>query len=209
MGVNDYLVRPIEKQELLARANTQIRRWRYTEQLRSNVQATIEMAVTDGLTGLYNRRYMEGQLKSHVDSAANRARVLTVLALDVDFFKSVNDSYGHDAGDTVLQELASRFKKNVRSLDIVCRSGGEEFIVILPDTGGELAEKIAERLRRAVALKPFNAGAKATALNVTISIGIASLDGPGDAYGDLLKRADQALYRAKREGRNRVVSIAA
>src|SRR5205085_1790836 len=150
MGVNDYLMRPIDKQELLARVNTQVRRWRYTEQLRSNVQASIEMAVTDALTGLYNRRYMESQLAALVDNAANRGRSLSVLALDVDFFKVVNDTHGHDAGDLVLKEMSVRIKQNVRNLDIACRVGGEEFIVVLPDTDGNTSQKIAERIRRAV-----------------------------------------------------------
>ena len=209
MGVNDYLVRPIDKQELLARVNTQVRRWRYTEQLRSNVQATIEMAVTDGLTGLYNRRYMETQIRNLVDHSTNRARSLAVLALDVDFFKLVNDNHGHDVGDRVLQELAVRFKNNVRNLDIVCRAGGEEFIVILPEASESIALKVAERVRKAVAAKPFSAGATSGPLNVTISIGLAMLDGAQDTHTDMLKRADQALYRAKREGRNRVITKAA
>jgi two-component system, cell cycle response regulator len=209
MGVNDYLIRPIDKQELLARANTQIRRWRYTEQLRSNVQATLEMAVTDGLTGLYNRRYMESHLRSLVDHATNRAKPLAVLALDVDYFKHVNDSHGHDVGDKVLQELSARCKTNVRNVDTVCRVGGEEFIVILPETEGDVANKIAERLRRAISTKPFNGGAKAGLLNVTVSIGLAVLEDANDGFEEILKRADQALYRAKREGRNRVSTKAA
>jgi two-component system cell cycle response regulator len=209
MGVNDYLMRPIDKQELLARVNTQLRRWRYTEQLRSNVQATIEAAVTDALTGLFNRRYMESQLSAHVDQAAHRGRSLSVLALDIDFFKSINDTHGHDTGDQVLKELAQRLKRNVRNLDVVCRTGGEEFIVILPDTDSEAAEKIAERIRRSVSAKHFGMGLKYGPLGLTISIGIATLAGAQDSMDELLKRADQTLYRAKREGRNRVISAAA
>jgi two-component system cell cycle response regulator len=208
MGVNDYLMRPIDKQELLARVNTQLRRRRYTEQLRSNVQATIEAAVTDALTGLFNRRYMESQLTAHVDQATHRGRALSILALDIDHFKAINDAHGHDAGDQVLKELALRLKRNVRNLDIVCRTGGEEFIIILPDTDQESAERVAERIRRAVSAKHFSGG-KAGLLNMTISIGVAVLDGSHDSMDDLLKRADQALYRAKREGRNRVISVAA
>jgi two-component system cell cycle response regulator len=209
MGVNDYLMRPIDKQELLARVNTQLRRWRYTERLRSNVQATIEAAVTDALTGLFNRRYMESQLSAHVDQASHRGRALSVLALDIDYFKSINDSHGHDCGDQVLKELAQRLKRNVRNLDIVCRTGGEEFIVILPDTARDAAERIAERIRRSVSSKHFSGGVKSGPIGMTISIGVANLDGTQDSMDALLKRADQALYRAKREGRNRVISAAA
>jgi two-component system cell cycle response regulator len=209
MGVNDYLIRPVDRQELLARVNTQVRRWRYAEKLRHNVQASIEMAVTDPLTGLYNRRYMEGQMAMLVDNAANRQRCVSVIALDADHFKSVNDTYGHDVGDRVLQELASRIKRNVRNVDMACRTGGEEFIVVLPDTEPRLAEKIAERVLRSVSAKPFPTGGKALPLTVTVSIGVAGYEGMGDRASDILKRADEALYRAKHEGRNRIVSAAA
>jgi two-component system, cell cycle response regulator len=209
MGVNDYLMRPIDRQELLARANTQIRRSRFTTRLRNNVQQSMELAVTDALTGLYNRRHMDTQVAALVDSAANRGTPLSVLAVDVDHFKSVNDSHGHDAGDRVLQELAARIRKNTRSLDLAFRTGGEEFVIVLPSTDRAVALKVAERLRRSVSAKPFNAGARAAPLPVTISVGIASLESPNDTLEELLKRADLALYRAKREGRNRVIADAA
>ena len=209
MGVNDYLMRPIDRQELLARANTQIRRSRFTTRLRNNVQQSMELAVTDALTGLYNRRHMDTQVAALVDSAANRGTPLSVLAVDVDHFKSVNDSHGHDAGDRVLQELAARIRKNTRSLDLAFRTGGEEFVIVLPSTDRAVALKVAERLRRSVSAKPFNAGARAGPLPITISVGIASLESPNDTLEELLKRADLALYRAKREGRNRVIADAA
>jgi two-component system cell cycle response regulator len=209
MGVNDYLIRPIDKQELMARVNTQLRRFRYAAQLRSNVQASIEMAVTDGLTGLYNRRFMENQLGPMVENAVNRGKLLSVLALDVDFFKAVNDTHGHDVGDRVLQEVAARLRLNVRNIDLVCRVGGEEFLTILPDTDTENALKVAERIRKSIASKSFNAGARSGPLPITISIGVASIEPMNDSPAELLKRADQALYRAKREGRNRVITRAA
>ena len=208
MGVNDYLVRPVDRQELLARVNTQVRRWRYTERLRSSVKASIELAVTDSLTGLYNRRYLETHLSHLVEHSNNRGKALAVVALDVDFFKAINDSYGHDAGDKVLQELAQRIKANTRSIDLCCRVGGEEFILILPGTDLQLAEKIAERLRKGVAGRAFSIGTPA-AISVTLSAGVAYLAGIEDTVEKLLKRADQALYNAKREGRNRVISAAA
>ncbi len=208
MGVNDYLVRPVDRQELLARVNTQVRRWRYTERLRSSVKASIELAVTDALTGLYNRRYLETHLTHLVDHSNNRGKALSVVALDVDFFKVINDTYGHDAGDKVLQELAHRIKANTRSIDLCCRVGGEEFILILPGTDVVLAEKIAERLRKGVAGRPFAIGVQA-AIQVTLSAGIATLAGVDDSVEKLLKRADKALYMAKREGRNRVMCAAA
>jgi two-component system, cell cycle response regulator len=209
MGVNDYLLRPVDKQELMARVNTQVRRWRYTEQLRSNVTQSIEMAATDALTGLYNRRFMERQLSAFTTNAASRDKPLSVLVIDVDYFKSINDNHGHDVGDRVLQELASRLKEGLRTLDLACRTGGEEFVAILPDTDKSVALRVGERLRKGVSLKPFNAGAKAGPLPITVSIGVAAFDGINDNMDSLLKRADEALYKAKREGRNRVNLAAA
>ena len=209
MGVNDYLLRPIDKQELLARVNTQIKRWRFTEKLRSNVQQSLELAVADPLTGLYNRRYMETQVNMMVDAAANRGRALSVLALDVDHFKSVNDNYGHAAGDKVLIEMAERMKHHIRSMDLPCRIGGEEFLVVLPDTDLKVAQLIAERLRKAICSKTFDAGDPAPNLPITVSIGIAEFEDSNDSLPAMLQRADEALYRAKREGRNRVIAEAA
>src|SRR5262245_10415716 len=209
MGVNDYLMRPIDRQELLARANTQIRRSRFTTRLRDNVQQSMELALTDALTGLYNRRHLDTQVAGLLDNAATRGTPLSVLAIDVDYFKSVNDTHGHDAGDRVLQELAQRIRKNTRSLDLAFRTGGEEFVIVLPATDRTVALKVAERLRRSVSGRPFNVGARPGPLPITVSAGTAGFAAPSDTLEDLLKRADLALYRAKREGRNRVIADAA
>ena len=208
MGVNDYLIRPVDRQELHARVASQIRRYRYTEQLRLSVRASLELAVTDALTGLHNRRYLETQLTGLIDQAVNRGKLLSILTLDVDYFKSVNDTYGHDAGDRVLQDVAGRIRACVRSVDLACRTGGEEFVVVLPETDLATAERIGERIRRAVASKPFNPGSGCT-LTITASLGVASIGSGDDSAEGLLKRADRALYRAKNEGRNRVVPFAA
>jgi two-component system, cell cycle response regulator len=208
MGVNDYLTRPVDKQELLARVATQIRRWRYTAQLRSSVKASIELAITDSLTGLYNRRYLESHLGHLIEHFINRGKDLTILAIDVDFFKPINDTHGHDAGDKVLQELAVRIRESTRTIDLCCRTGGEEFVLVLPSTDTVAAERIAERLRKAVASKSFQI-APQQLVPVTISIGLAGLGDTTDTLEKLLKRADSALYQAKREGRNRVVQAAA
>jgi two-component system cell cycle response regulator len=209
MGVNDYLIRPIDKQELLARANTQIKRCRYTDQLRSHVQATMELAVTDPLTGLYNRRYMETQTASLIEHAINRGKPLSVLAVDVDHFKSVNDTHGHPVGDRVLQELASRLKAAIRNVDMICRIGGEEFVIVLPNTNMDVAARIADRMRRSVSSRPFDVGARNGPLAVTVSIGVAAVESSADNLKAVIERADDALYKAKRGGRNRVQSTAA
>jgi two-component system cell cycle response regulator len=208
IGVNDYLVRPFDKNEILARARTQIRKRRYTERLRDNVQLSIEMAITDALTGLYNRRYMETHVGTLVDQAIARGKPLSVLILDIDYFKSINDTHGHDAGDAVLQDFAVRIRKSIRGIDLACRYGGEEFVVVMPETDMAVATMVAERLRRRIASEPFPIQKGARLIEVTISIGIAAL-GSGDDAAAVIKRADQALYRAKRDGRNRVVPDAA
>jgi two-component system cell cycle response regulator len=209
IGINDYLVRPVDKNELLARARTQIKRKRYTERLRDNVQLSIEMAITDGLTGLFNRRYMESHLSTLVDQAASRGKPIAVMVLDIDYFKSVNDTYGHDAGDDVLREFATRIKKSIRGIDLACRLGGEEFVIVMPETDMAVATIVAERLRRRIASEPFSIAQGTKHIEVTISIGLATLDTVDDNAASILKRADQALYRAKRDGRNRVVADAA
>jgi two-component system cell cycle response regulator len=209
IGVNDYLVRPIDKNEMLARVRTQIRKKRYTERLRDNVQLSIEMAITDALTGLYNRRYMESHLASLLEQAAARGKPLSVLVLDIDYFKAVNDTHGHDAGDDVLREFALRIRKSIRGIDLACRYGGEEFVVVMPETDMAVASAVAERLRRRIAAEHFQIELGARNIEVTISIGIAGLDSASDNAASILKRADQALYRAKRDGRNRVVADAA
>ena len=209
IGVNDYLLRPIDKNELLARVRTQIRKKRYTERLRDNVQLSIEAAITDALTGLHNRRYMESHLGALVEQASARGKPLTVLVLDIDYFKAVNDTYGHDAGDDVLREFAIRMRKSIRGIDLACRYGGEEFVIVMPETDMAVAATVAERLRRRIATEPFPIEQGTRAIEVTISIGLAGLDGEEDTAATILRRADQALYRAKRDGRNRVVADAA
>jgi two-component system cell cycle response regulator len=209
IGINDYLIRPIDKNELMARVRTQIRKKRYTERLRDNVQMSIEAAITDALTGLHNRRYMESHLATLVEQAHARGKPLTVLVLDIDFFKAVNDTHGHDAGDDVLREFAVRLKKSIRGIDLACRLGGEEFVVVMPDTDMAVATMVAERLRRRIAADPFAISKGERRVEVTISIGLAALSAADDNAANVLKRADQALYRAKRDGRNRVVADAA
>jgi two-component system cell cycle response regulator len=208
MGVNDYLVRPIDKNEMMARVKTQIKRKRYSDQLRSRLEENVEMAITDSLTGLYNRRYMEGHLKTLVEEAVQRGKPLSLLVADIDFFKSVNDTHGHDAGDEVLKDFSERLRQNIRGIDLACRLGGEEFVVMMPDTDLTKAYVVAERLRQCIADRPFKLAGD-TMIEITASVGVASHEGVDDTPDALLKRSDQALYCAKRDGRNRVVTDAA
>jgi two-component system cell cycle response regulator len=209
LGVNDYIVRPIDRNELLARVRTQLRRKRYADSLRDNVQAAMELAVVDALTGLNNRRYLETHLASSLDQAAHKGRPLSLMILDIDHFKSVNDTYGHDAGDEVLKVFSQRIKRVLRGADLVCRLGGEEFVVVMPDTPLNVAARVAQRVCAAVEGEKFPIDPAATrTIPVTASIGIAERG--GDANADaLLRRADKALYASKTAGRNRVTAAAA
>jgi two-component system, cell cycle response regulator len=209
IGASDIIMAPVDTQELLARVRTQTRRTRYVEILRGRVDRGLELSVIDQLTGLYNRRYMTSQLQQYMHRAVMDGKPLSVMMLDIDHFKPVNDTHGHQAGDEVLQALADRLRHNIRPMDVACRPGGEEFLVILPETPGELACAAAERVRKAVAAGPFNVLGKTRKIAVTVSAGVSSLLGKDDTMAELLNRADTALYEAKSAGRNRVKSIAA
>ena len=208
LGANDILLRPVDTEELAARARTQIRRKRYADFLRQKLDYSLEMAVTDALTGLHNRRYMAGQLQALVGRANHSGPGVAVLVLDIDHFKAINDGFGHDAGDEVLREFAVRMATNVRAIDLPCRLGGEEFVIVMPDTAIEDALRIAERIRRDVAEAPFAVMSGKEHLTVTISIGVAA-SLPDDTPEALLKRADEGVYEAKSRGRNKVIARAA
>ena len=209
LGVNDYLVRPIDQHELIARLATQVRRKRYNDHLRASVAQTIEMAVTDGLTGLHNRRYLDSHLATLFERARNRGRPLSLMITDIDRFKAINDTFGHDVGDEVLREFAVRLRKNVRGIDLACRMGGEEFVVVMPDTDGHVANMVAERIRAQIADTPFTVGEDGREITVTVSVGVTPMMQVADTVEAMLKRADIALYEAKNGGRNRVVAAAA
>lgn len=208
MGVNDYLRRPVEHHELLARVMTQIKRKRHTDFLRDQIEESFQLAITDGLTGLHNRRYMEIHLATLLCDAVRTGRELSILITDIDHFKAINDTYGHDIGDFVLKNFAERLRRNTRQSDLVCRMGGEEFMLIMPNTGLSGAYRIGERIRTRIASEAFQPG-EGTRLRVTASVGIAALDGENETPETILKRADNALYAAKRRGRNRIASTAA
>jgi two-component system cell cycle response regulator len=209
IGIGDFLLRPIDRNELLARVRTQVRRKRFTDRLRESVHASLELAVTDALTGLHNRRYLDSHLSALFQDAVARGRQISVLLLDIDRFKSINDTYGHDAGDEVLREFASRVRAHTRGIDVVARFGGEEIVVLVPDTAVEGAKAVAERIREQVDTMPFPIQGGATSVRVTVSIGVAARQAGDERGADILKRADAALYRAKGEGRNRVIAAAA
>ncbi|MFA5901126.1 MAG: PleD family two-component system response regulator [Hyphomicrobium sp.] len=208
MGINDYVVRPIDPNELLARVRTQVKRKRYSDHLRNRLEESIEASVIDSLTGLHNRRYMETHLSTLVEEARRGGRSLSVLLADIDHFKRVNDTYGHDAGDTVLKEFSTRFRRNTRGIDLACRYGGEEFLIIMPDTPLQRAYQIGERLRVSIASESFSVRGD-LGINLTASVGLATLEREDDTPETVFRRADSALFDAKRRGRNRVAANAA
>jgi two-component system cell cycle response regulator len=197
LGANDHVQRPVDPNELRARVRNQVRRKRYQERLRAELDRSLEMAVTDGLTGLRNRRY----ITSHLEGLL-RASGAALLMVDVDRFKAVNDTHGHAAGDEVLREVAQRLKQPLRATDVVARFGGEEFVVAMAAADAEEAMQVAERLRQSLVETPVELDRMAP-LYITASIGVA-VSRPGDRLHDLTSAADAALYRAKAKGRNRV-----
>ncbi len=209
MGVNDYMVRPICVNEMMARTNTQVRRKKYADYLRNCLETKVELAITDSLTGLHNRHYLENHLKTLFDEAKSSSRPLSILMTDIDYFKSVNDSHGHDVGDHVLKEFARRIRTNIRGVDLACRIGGEEFVIVMPDTNLTECYKVAERLRKSIEKEVFGASHVDKPLEITTSIGLSSIDDKITTIEELLKKADKALYCAKRDGRNRVAADAA
>ena len=206
LGVNDYITRPLDDQELLARVRTQVRRKRYQDRLRDLFLSQLSLALTDSLTGLHNRRYLDSHLQGVMERMADTGRPVTLLMIDIDRFKAVNDTHGHAAGDQVLKAVAERILRNVRGFDLAVRYGGEEFVVVMPDTGLDVAVPVAERLRARMAEDPVPVAAAVDELTVTLSIGVAQTRGGAEDPAELMGRADRALYEAKNAGRNRVVS---
>lgn len=208
MGVNDYLIRPIDRNELIARVSTQIRKRRYQDRLRDNLRASMELAIVDPLTRLNNRRFLQSQLTTLLRDDTRRGTPFSLLVLDLDYFKRINDLYGHDAGDEVLRECAERLRSLVRGIDIVARFGGEEFVVAMPDTDAFAASRVAERIRDVIDKKPFVIARGEKKIHVTVSVGVASAPKSGANPDVLFKLADAALYDAKRAGRNCVRAAA-
>jgi two-component system cell cycle response regulator len=203
LGASDIVIKPIDSEELSARVKTQVRKKRYLDALRARLDQSMELAVTDQLTGLHNRRYMRVQLEQFIKRANMGGMPVSVLLCDIDHFKRVNDIHGHSAGDDVLREFGRRLRENIRPMDLACRYGGEEFVVIMPETPQGLAQAAAERLRQIIADTPFPIG-RGDELKVTMSGGVSTIVAPEDTIDGLLKRADDALYRAKSAGRNAI-----
>lgn len=209
LGVNDYLMRPLEKLELHTRLKTQVKRKCYNELLRQSLHQAVTRSVTDSLTGLHNRHYLERHMSIFLARAENRKRPLSVVMIDLDYFKTINEQFGRATGDDVLRQFAGRLRKIVRNMDVISRYGGEEFVIVLPDASAEVGALVAERVRKMVAEQPFSLGPDQHEAQMTISAGISELRVKEDDCETLFARAEAAMFRAKSSGRNRVVLSAA
>jgi len=207
IGANDCVLTPVDKAELLARTRTQIRMRRYHDNLRKSYETSLSLALTDELTGISNRHYLMAHLGALINEAKSSGKPLAMMMIDVDVFKEINDSYGHDVGDAVLREIAMRLLNNLRIFDTVARFGGDEFVVVMPSCSEDEAIAAGERLRAKVSDAPIALDRSPYSIRISISVGITNWRGDGDSENALLRRADQALYEAKRGGRNRVAGI--
>ncbi|WP_425363271.1 PleD family two-component system response regulator [Candidatus Tisiphia endosymbiont of Hybos culiciformis] len=206
LGINDYFIYPIDKNELLARIKTQLRRKHYQDKLRNDLELSVNLSIKDGLTGIFNRHYFDTHIKQMVKKAADSKRPLCLLMCDIDHFKQVNDTYGHQAGDIVLKTITNVMKNIFRVTDLIARYGGEEFAILLNDITIDEAMYVAERLRTTVESIDFKVKTQENPIKKTISIGVTEYK-IGETISDFIGRADQALYQGKEQGRNRVIKI--
>ncbi len=205
-GASDYVTKPFDGGELIARVKVQLKIKRLQDELKKSNTMLKHLSNTDPLTLVYNRRFMTEMLGKELQRADRKGGYLSMVMLDIDHFKPVNDQYGHQNGDQVLVTVAELSRIGLRSYDFVARYGGEEFVLILPETGHKDALKIAERLRDRIQLHPFKN--ELSGLKITVSMGVATY--PVDlitTVADLIRGADEAMYRAKAAGRNRVCSM--
>ncbi len=204
-GINDTVMRPIQGGELNARVNTQLKRKFFTDSLRDDFAESLDMVVADPLTGLGNRRYFDRAMAPLIEGVEH-GRIFSLVVFDVDHFKRVNDILGHDVGDDVLKEIAARLVTNMRAIDVVSRYGGEEFIVAMPGATAEEAAAGADRIRSLISGTPIFVDG--SALKVSVSAGVAQAE-QGEKLREIFKRADDALYAAKKSGRDKVMQAQA
>jgi diguanylate cyclase (GGDEF)-like protein len=202
IGASDFVVKPVRLEELLLRVKRVLRERELTEERNRMMEKLQTLAITDGLTGLYNSRHFYAQLESEVDRSSRYRHPLAMLMIDIDHFKEFNDTFGHLEGDKVLARFSQVLKSCLRANDSAYRYGGEEFTVILPETGAEEARTVAQRIRTALETEIF-APEPSRAVSKTISIGVTEYQ-PSEEMTAFINRADAAMYLSKQSGRNRV-----
>ncbi len=207
LGADDVVPSDCCKGELKLRARALIQREFGQDKLRDTVRSGLQAAITDPLTGLYNRRYAEPHLARMAEQAAATGQPFAVMMIDIDYFKAVNDTYGHPAGDAVLCQLSTHLRANLRAIDLVARMGGEEFLIAMPGTTKKQARLAADRLRHLIDGSVLAHADDGSPISVTISVGVAvstpcATDSP--TISKICTSADKALYRAKSSGRNQV-----
>ncbi len=200
LGVDDYLIKPVNMHILRTRVKALVKKKALLDRLCEKYEMAVHSAITDKLTGLYNRRYFDHFLDFEIKRTSRQKASLALLMLDIDNFKIINDTLGHLFGDKILNKLGDIIKSIIRETDLAARYGGEEFSIVMSNTGLEEATESAERLRKAISEYNFDI----TNCPITVSIGIALYPSDSSSLQDLLSNADRALYRAKHEGKNRV-----
>lgn len=202
-GASDFVFKPVRFEELLLRLRRVLKERRLTQERVHMLEKLKRLSITDGLTKLYNSRYFYNQLKAEIDRTSRYQRPLSLLLLDIDNFKDYNDSYGHLEGDKVLVHLGEVISSCLRKMDSAYRYGGEEFTVILPETEGDEAATVAERIRTAVQKHKFYPRGDKKPVSISISIGVTEYHREEDV-AIFVQRADKAMYLSKQAGRNRV-----
>lgn len=202
-GASDYVTKPFDAGELVARVRVQLKVKSLQDELKRSNELLRKLSITDPLTHLHNRRHLMEMVEKEFQRAARKGGYLSLVILDIDYFKKINDTYGHQEGDKVLASLADIVRRGLRSYDVAARYGGEEFVLLLPETPLSEAQAIAERLRAEVQDHIFNGSLQGQV--ITISLGVATYPSSRiEGIDSLFRQADEALYRAKQNGRNRV-----
>jgi two-component system, cell cycle response regulator len=207
-GADDFLVKPFNRAELEARIRALLKKKEYLDKLQSDYRRAAESAISDPLTGLYNKAYLLNVLENEVNRVKRQFHQVSFIMLDLDDFKHWNDQYGHLKGDEILQAVGATVRRNIREIDVAARFGGEEFSVILPYANRQQAARCAERILEDIASEAFAKRLGLSGRQVTLSAGIAECPAQASSPLDLIGKADLALYQAKESGKNRVCVFA-